>query len=100
MKNVFSAVALAGLVGAFALPAVAQDAMMAEEMTCGELSAMDEAGQMKAMGDLEMAAAKAEGKEMTSEEAMSSGEMMMAGTIAACEGHNDMMAIDAMKSSM
>ena len=62
------------IVGLAAFPAVAQDAMMAEDITCGDLMAMDEADQMKAMGAMEMAAGKTEGKAMTSDEAMKSGE--------------------------
>ncbi len=91
---------LAAVIAAFvAVPAFAQE-KMAEEMTCAELMAMDEAGQMEAMTQMEMAAAKAEGKEMTSDEAMAAGEEMMPGTMTACEGNPDMMAMEAMKEGM
>ncbi len=98
MTRKLIALALAG--SFFAVPALAQDAMSADTMTCGDLMAMDEAGQMEAMTQMEMAAAEAEGTEMTSEDAMAAGEEMMPGTMTACEGNPEMMAMDAMKAGM
>ena len=100
MNSTLKALAIAGLAGTLALPAVAQDATMAEDMTCADLMAMDEAGQMEAMTQLEMAMATSEGTEMTEEDAMAAGEEMMPGTMAACEGNDDMMAMEAMKMGM
>ena len=101
MTYIARALAVAGLLGASALPALAQDAAMdTSTMTCADLMAMDEAGQMEAMTAMEMAMATTDGKEMTEADAMASGEEMMPGTMTACEGHDDMMAMDAMKSGM
>ena len=97
MRRMLFAAAISGFA---AFPVFAQDAMMAEDMTCGDLVKMDEAGQMKAMGAMEMAAGKAEGKTMTSDEAMKSGQGMMASTMTACKGHDDMKAMDAMHQGM
>ncbi len=97
MKRIMMAVAIGGL---FALPAFAQDAMSADTMTCADFMAMDEAGQMEAMTAMEMAAGEASGTTMTEDEAMSSGQEMMPGTMTACEGNPDMMAMEAMESGM
>ncbi|MFO1142039.1 MAG: HdeA/HdeB family chaperone [Amaricoccus sp.] len=98
MTRYFLAAAIAGLV---TVPAFAETAMMnAQDMTCGDFMALDDSGQMNAMGAMEVAAAKAEGKMMTSDEAMKSGEGMMAGTMAACKDHDDMKAMDAMHNGM
>ncbi len=80
MKYLAHALAVTGLFGAFALPASAQDAAMdPATMTCADLMAMDEAGQMEAMTQMEMAMAESEGTEMSEDEAMASGEEMMPG---------------------
>ena len=100
MKYITHALAVTGLLGAFALPALAQDAMMAEDMTCADLMAMDEEGQMEAMTAMEMAMAESEGTEMSEEDAMMAGEEMMPGTMSACEGNDDMMAMEAMQMGM
>lgn len=101
MKYVMQAFAVAGLLGAAVVPALAQDSKMdPSKMTCADLKAMDKAGQMEAMSQMEMAAAKSDGKEMTSDDAKMSGEKMMPGTMTACDGHPDMMAMDAMHSGM
>jgi hypothetical protein len=97
MKRIFFAAAIAGFA---AVPAVAQDAKAAQDMTCADLMAMDEAGQMEAMSQLEMAAAEAKGTEMSKDEAMTSGGQMMPGTITACEGNPEMNALEAMQSGM
>ncbi len=97
MKRLFIVAALASIV---AVPALAADEMMAEDMTCADLMAMDEAGQKDAMAKLEMAAGKAEGKTMSSDEAMMSGEKMMPGTMDACKGNPDMKAMEAMHKGM
>ena len=101
MKYLTQTLAITGLLGAFALPAFAQDAEMdPATMTCADLMAMDEAGQMEAMTAMEMAMAETEGTEMTEEEAMAAGEEMMPGTMTACEGNDDMMAMEAMQAGM
>ncbi len=97
MKRILLAMSFAG---AFALPAFAQDAMSADTMTCADFMAMDEAGQMEAMTAMEMAAGEASGTAMTEDEAMAAGEEMMPGTMTACEGNPDMMAMEAMESGM
>ncbi len=101
MKYLVHALAVTGLFGAFALPAAAQDAAMdPATMTCADLMAMDEAGQMEAMTQMEMAMAETEGTTMTEDEAMASGEEMMPGTMTSCEGNPEMMAMEAMQAGM
>ncbi len=97
MTRIMMAVAIGGLC---ALPAFAQDAMSPDTMTCADFMAMDEAGQMEAMTAMEMAAGEASGTAMTEDEAMAAGEEMMPGTMTACEGNPEMMAMEAMESGM
>ena len=101
MTYLAKTLAVAGLLGSSILPALAQDAAMdTSTMTCADMMAMDEAGQMEAMTAMEMAMAETEGTEMSEEDAMAAGEEMMPGMMTACEGNDDMMAMDAMKSNM
>ncbi|TYB83636.1 HdeA/HdeB family chaperone [Oceaniovalibus sp. ACAM 378] len=106
----------------FALAAAHE--MDTSKMTCAEFTAMDDESKMKAVDDMHMAAMDAENSEMSEEEKMKTEEDKMAKeadmskedkmkmdeekmamneegamkTAAACEGNDDMMAIDAMKS--
>lgn len=121
MKRVILAIALSGV---FAVPAFAQDSgMAAEKMSCAEFTAMDADGQMKAVETMQMASDNMASGEMksgemtsgqmemgqTSSGEMKSGEMasgdsmmsddMVAAVAKACEGHPDMMAMDAMKET-
>lgn len=83
MKRILLALALAG---SASLPAFAQSAMMSgDTMTCADYTAMDSAGQMKAMEAMDSG--------MSADDQMKSGEML----VTACKDHPDMMVGDAMK---
>ena len=128
MRRRTGTLAIAGLAGALlATPLFAQDAMSPASMTCADFMAMDPDGQMQALEAMEMAssdAMTAEGDmaaegmmaggedEMAAEGEMAEGghnammaegdgmiEEQIAAMTAACEGHPDMMATDAMMSA-
>ncbi len=87
----------------FALAAAHE--MDTSKMTCAEFTAMDDEGKMKAADAMHMAAMDAENSEMSEEDKMKMDEEKRAmneegvmKTAAACEGNDDMMAMDAMKS--
>lgn len=88
-KMIYTAFTLA-LLGAFSGPALAED-MDPAKLTCAEFMAMDTDGMMKAVDAMHMASPDAEMK-------MDDDQMKMANehTLKACEGHGEMMAMEAM----
>ena len=60
MTRYLLAAAIAGLV---TFPAFAETAMNAQDMTCGDFMAMDDSGQMNAMGAMEMACREGRGQD-------------------------------------
>ena len=107
------------MAGTMSFPALAQDAMSADTMSCVDFTAMDSAGQMQAMAGMEMAAegdmasegtmaaegdmaaegTMAEG-DMASEEGMAAEGDITAAVTAYCAEHPDMMVGDAMEELM
>ncbi len=93
MKYLLSAIVLATAVVGGATLASA-DGMNPKTMSCKDFSAMDSAGMMKAVDAMHMASpdsAMAMDKMAT--------ETAVKGTMTACDGHPDMMAMDAMMSA-
>jgi len=85
MTRILLALALAG---SASLPAFAQSTMMSgDTMSCSDYTAMDSAGQMKAMETMDAG--------MSADDQMKSGEMLA----STCKDHPDMMVDDAMKMS-
>jgi hypothetical protein len=85
-------VALTLLASAFALPTLAlADDMDPAKMTCADFTAMDATGMMAAVDAMHKASPDAA-------MAMDDAAMKMANehTMAACDGHPEMMAMDAM----
>ncbi len=92
MKHLLSAMALTACVGAFAVPTlVAAADMDPKTMTCADFSAMDMDGMMKAVEMMHAASPDAA-------TAMDEAAMKMANdhTTTACDGHPEMLAMDAM----
>lgn len=92
MKNLIRTTAAVAILAAFSIPSlVSADEMDPAKMTCAEFSAMDMDGMMKAVDAMHMASPDAA-------MAMDEDAMKMANehTMKACEGHPDMMAMDAM----
>jgi hypothetical protein len=81
----------AAMLGGVAGAAMAQDAMDPMKLTCGEFAAMDKDGMMKAVEAMGMASA-----EGAMAEAAPMGEDGMMMTMQRCEGHPEMMAMEAM----
>jgi hypothetical protein len=118
----FTSAAIIVSMPGFALAAAHE--MDTSKMTCAEFTAMDDEGKMNAADAMHMAAMDAENSEMSEEDKMKMEEEKMAKeagmseedkmkmdeekmamneegamkTAAACEGNDDMMAMDAMKS--
>lgn len=92
MKKSLALLALTGFVGAFALPTlVLADDMDPAKITCADFAKMDMEGMMKTIDAMHKASPDAA-------MAMDDEAMKMANdhTMKACEGHPDMMAMDAM----
>lgn len=91
MKKSLTLIALTSFVGAFALSSIAMaEGMAPETMTCADFAKMDKEAMMKATAEMYKAAH--EGKDMD----MAMGEELMQKTMSGCDGHGEMMAIDAM----
>lgn len=116
MTVFFKSVAIAGLMCSAAGSAFAgEHEMDVSTMTCSEFAAMDEEGQMSAMESMKSASmegdASATDSTTTGTDSTATGTdstategddaMMqeeMTAMMSACEGNDDMMAMDAMKS--
>lgn len=91
MKHMIQTLAALALIGA-ATPGLAQDGFDAATMTCSEFMGLSADRQKSAIEQLDMAANEG----MPSEDLIA--EDALSGMMAACNGHPDMMAIDAMMS--
>lgn len=123
MKTLMNTAAATAIVLGYALPAAAMDDMMdVSGVTCGDFMAMSSDGQADAMDAMKMAAKHPDGMmaddgmatddmesdsmesdDMESEDDIGSDDMMkehMAAMKSACEGNDDMKAMDAMSSAM
>lgn len=92
MKYLLSAMALAVFAGSFAIPTLALAADMdPKTLTCKDFAAMDSTGMMSAMEAMHKASPDAATEMDEAAEAAAT-----AATMKACDGHPDMMAMEAM----
>jgi hypothetical protein len=104
MKGLLSAVCAAGLMGAAALPALADSHMDPATLTCGDYSAMSAEDQMAAMQAMQTASAgdAATGDAAAADTAtteMAADDPMMTAMMEACATDPAMMAMDAMNTA-
>ncbi len=92
MKTTYLALAAFGLLAA---PAFADAMMDPAKMTCAEFSKLDKDGMMKAVDMMHKAGPDAT-MAMDDDAMKTAGETVMTG----CEGHDDMMAMDALMKKM